>query len=169
LVDEQVGKAAGADVGIRTFVVGVPGSEPSRTVLSQIALKGQTAANGCDPELGDCHFDMTTVTDLATALSEALAKIAGQAIACELPVPQPASGMLDTEAVNVVYTPGTGAANATIVARDTAMPCDAGANGWQYTEDNAKIRLCGAICDTVRSDVGARVDVVLGCPVFLVE
>lgn len=169
LVDEQVGKAAAAGIGIRTFVVGVPGSEPSRSVLSEIALEGQTAAAGCDPAQGNCHFDMTTVTDLATALSEALAKIAGQAIACELPVPQPTSGMLDAEAVNVVYTPGTGPADAAIVARDTAMPCDAGANGWQYTADNTKIRLCGAICDTVRSDVGARVDVVLGCPVFVVQ
>jgi hypothetical protein len=50
--------------GIRTFVVGVPGSEPARTVLSSIAKQGGTAADGCDPQLGNCHFDMTMAKDL---------------------------------------------------------------------------------------------------------
>jgi Mg-chelatase subunit ChlD len=164
LIDEQVVRAASEGVGIRTFAVGVPGSEPARVVLSELAVNGGTAADGCDAAQGDCHFDMTTTDDLAKSLSEALAKIAGRAVACELPLPKPESGTLDVDAVNVVYTPGSGAADAKIIARDTRLPCDAGADGWQYTEDNAKIRLCGASCDSVRDDMGARVDVVLGCP-----
>ena len=44
------------------------------------------------------------------------------------------------------------------------MPCDAGADGWQYSEDMTKIRLCGAMCQRVREDQGGRVDVVIGCP-----
>jgi hypothetical protein len=163
LVDEEVPKANGPGVGIRTFVIGVPGSEPARGVLSAIAQKGGTGRDGCDPELGDCHFDMTMESDLASALAAALRAIAGQAIACELPMPEPEQGELDLERVNVVYTPG-GGGKAEIVVRDTRAPCNAGAAGWQAAEDGKTIHLCGEVCDRVRSDPGARVDVVLGCP-----
>jgi len=162
LVDEEVPKAAGPGVGIRTFVIGVPGSEPARSVLSAIAQKGGTGRDGCDPELGDCHFDMTMESDLASALASALRAIAGQAVTCELPLPEP-EGELDLERVNVVYTPGNGD-KAEIVVRDTRAACNAGAAGWQAAEDGQTILLCGEVCERVRSDAGARVDVVLGCP-----
>ena len=35
LVDQEVPKAACPGVGIRTFVIGAPGSEPARSVLSK--------------------------------------------------------------------------------------------------------------------------------------
>jgi hypothetical protein len=167
LLSDAVPKAAGAGSHIKTFVIGVPGSEPARSVLSEIAQEGGTAADGCDPKLGNCHFDMTKESDLASALAKALAKITGQTIACELPVPQPDQGALDLGAVNVVYTPGKSGAQATLVTQDAHKPCEAGANGWQYTADHTQIRLCGALCDTIRADTGARVDVALGCPVVV--
>jgi hypothetical protein len=167
LIKQEVPKAAGQGVGIRTFVIGVPGSEPSRIVLSQIAKLGGTAPDGCDPQKGNCHFDMTMVQDLGTALSSALAKIGGQAVSCELNVPTPDHGDLDPSLVNVVYTPSGGKAPM-VVRQDANAACDASANGWQYADAmNKKIRLCGDICDAVRSDAGARVDVVLGCPSLL--
>jgi hypothetical protein len=52
-----------------------------------------------------------------------------------------------------------------LVPKDDRSPCDSGANGWQYSQDGNTILLCGPTCDTVRKDRGARVDVVLGCPV----
>ncbi|HEX7477659.1 MAG TPA: VWA domain-containing protein [Polyangiales bacterium] len=165
LVNQEVPKAAGAGVGIRTFAIGVPGSEPARTVLSQIAQKGGTGKAGCDPQKGNCHFDMTMEADLSKALATALTDIAGQANACELSVPQPAKGALDLSLVNVVYTPGSG--KAALLRQDAQKPCDTGADGWQYSTNNTKIRLCGAICDTVRGDTGGRVDVVLGCPIVV--
>ncbi|HEX2679022.1 MAG TPA: vWA domain-containing protein [Polyangiales bacterium] len=164
LVNTEVPKAAGPGVGIRTFVVGVPGSEPARTVLSEIAMKGGTAKAGCDPTQGNCHFDMSKETDLGPALSAALKEIAGQTVTCELPLPEPAMGKLDLTLVNVIYSPST-QGSPKLVPQDKTKACDGGANGWQYTEDNTKIRLCGPICDTVRGDAGGRVDVVLGCPV----
>lgn len=165
LIKEEVPKAAGPGVGIRTFVVGVPGSEPARTVLSQIAKLGGTAPANCDPQQGNCHFDMTKVTDLSASLNSALAEISGQAVSCELNVPKPDQGELDTTLVNVVYTPSGGGES--IVVRQDARTCESGANGWQYADQNSKIRLCGETCTTVRSDSGARVDVVLGCPSIL--
>ncbi len=168
LVSSEVPKAAGPGVGIRTFVIGVPGSEPARSVLSQIAQAGGTAPAGCDPQQGNCHFDMSMVSDLGPALSKALMQISGQTISCELDVPQPTSGELDVGLVNVVYTPSDGS-QAKVLRQDARMACDAGADGWQYADDNRKIRLCGQTCDTVRADEGARVDVVIGCPVQAVK
>jgi hypothetical protein len=54
-----------------------------------------------------------------------------------------------------------------VVRQDSNTLCESGANGWQYGASNTKIRLCGDICNAVRSDSGAKVDVVLGCPSVL--
>jgi Mg-chelatase subunit ChlD len=166
LLNQEVPKAASHGVGIRTFVIGVPGSEPARGVLSQIAKQGGTAKADCDPRQGNCHFDMTMVSDLGAALGQALTAISGQAIGCELDLPQPTSGMLDPKLVNVVYTPSDGS-GPRVLPQDARAACNMGANGWQYAENNQKIKLCGPTCDIVRADASARVDVVLGCPVLL--
>jgi hypothetical protein len=164
LVDTEVPKAAGAGVGIRTFVIGAPGSEPARTVLSQIAKNGGTGAPDCEPAKGNCHFDMTMGNDFGASLGKALSDIVGQTIQCQLDVPAPADGMtFEPDRVNVVYSPSTGAAE--IIPQDTRAACDSGADGWQYNADQTKILLCGARCDRVRTDQGGRVDVVIGCPV----
>jgi hypothetical protein len=163
LVNQEVPNAAADGVNIRTFVVGVPGSEAARTVLSQIAKNGGTAAVGCDPKLGNCHFDMTRETALGAALQRSLQKIAGQTLTCDLALPKPKDGLVDLKLVNVVFTPNQ--ARARVLPQDNHAPCDAGANGWQYNAANDQIRLCGDTCTAVRGDRGARIDVVLGCPV----
>jgi hypothetical protein len=165
LIDEEVPKASGPGVGIKTFVIGAPGSEPARTVLSQIALAGGTAPSGCDPEAGDCHFDMTAQASFAEGLSSALSAIAGRAaLGCELTMPRSPKGEFDPMRVNVVYSPGDGSAPY-VVLQDPGPSCDQGANGWQYSDDQTKIRLCGQACDVARADGTGRLDVVLGCPV----
>lgn len=164
LVDQEVPRAAARGVGIRTFAIGVPGSERSRSVLSGMAKNGGTAIDGCDVQQGNCHFDMTMVADLGPSLARALTQIAGQTVSCELDVPRPMMGQVDVGLLNVVYSPSSGA-EPKVVFQDTRAPCDAGADGWQLTADDTRIRLCGASCDTVRTDPGARVDVVIGCPV----
>lgn len=163
LVDDEAAKARMPGVDIGTFVIGAPGSEPARGMLSQLAVSGGTAPAGCDVDAGGCHFDMTRETDFAGALSTALSEITGRAATCELPVPQSDEG-LDLDRVNVIYSPGSGG-DATLVVQDARSACDAGADGWQYSADGTKIQLCGPICETVRTDPGSRVDVVIGCPV----
>ena len=164
LIDQEVPKAAGPGVGIRTFVIGAPGSEPARSVLSQIAKSGGTAPEGCDVDAGNCHFDMTTQRDFDQALADALSQIAGRALSCVLPIPKPSGVELDPQLVNVIYSPADGSPPQ-LLSKDDRAPCDSGANGWQYADNSDKIRLCGPTCDRVRADRGARVDVVLGCPV----
>jgi hypothetical protein len=163
LVSQEVPKAAAPGVGIKTFVIGAPGSEPARPVLSLIAQNGGTAPAGCSVALGNCHFDMTTQAKFDQALADALTQIAGRALSCELPLPVPPDGKLDRALVNVVYSPADGA-EPKLILKDDRSGCDSGADGWQYTEDGTKIRLCGPTCQTVRKNRGARVDVVLGCP-----
>jgi hypothetical protein len=164
LIATEVPKAAGPGVGIKTFVIGAPGSEPARRVLSRIAVVGGTAPAGCSVDEGTCHFDMTRQPEFGAALSDALTKIAGRALSCQIPVPPSAPSGVDRTRLNVVYSPG-GAGAPQLIVKDDRAECDAGANGWQYTDGGNRIRLCGPICSQVRSDAGARVDVVLGCPV----
>jgi hypothetical protein len=163
LVNEEVPKAAARGVGIRTFVIGVPGSEPSRVDLSRIAQNGGTAPEGCDATAGNCHFDMTSVPDLASALAEALGQITERAVSCEFDVPRPESGELDLGLINVVYSPSDDS-GPRLVYQDTRAACDAGANGWQLTAGDSRIQLCGEACSAIRADAGAQVEVVIGCP-----
>jgi hypothetical protein len=168
LVNDEVPKAIAPGADIRTFVIGAPGSEPARTVLSQIASRGGTGQAGCNPAAGDCHFDMTKQSDFSAALTGALAAISGMTTRCELPLPAAdgKSDHVDLSRLNVVYTASQGGA-ARVVPQDTRLDCDRGANGWQYSTDTGTIRLCGSSCEQIRSDPSARLDVVLGCPVQL--
>jgi hypothetical protein len=164
-VSTQISKATHAY--IKTFVIGVPGSEVDRSFLSAIAFAGGTPSRpdcdhtNADPTVGDCHFDMTTQSDLATALTQALNVISGQALVCEFDVPQPGSGQtLNYNQVNVVYRDHDGDPPQTVY-RDDGHPCDGGANGWQYNADQTKILICGAACDAARN--AASIDIALGC------
>jgi hypothetical protein len=162
LIDSEVPKAAGPGVWIKTFVIGAPGSEGAKTVLSQIALAGGTAKPDCDPDAGDCHYELTALDSFADGLSSALNAIAVQTVqTCELQMPS-ADGEVDAMRVNVVYSPGDGS-EPQVVPKDDRAGCDQGADGWQYADEQTKIRLCGPACDAVRPDLGARLDVVLGC------
>jgi hypothetical protein len=165
LVSTQVPNAM--SVGIRTFAIGVPGSEGARGLLSQIAFGGGTAAKPtCDhsggKDVGDCHFDMTTSQDFAGDLRKALAAITGKALTCIFDVPVgPAGQPVDRTKLNVNFTPGMGAT--VPILQDNTAPCDQGADGWQYADNDSKIVLCGPSCAKVKADPIARIDIVLGC------
>jgi hypothetical protein len=152
---------AAASIGIRTFVIGAPGSEDARSLLSQIAFIGGTAKSAActhDPapnNVGDCHFDMTTAQDFGAELTAALAAISGTVLSCELDVPQSDQGLpVDKDRVNVDL-------NGATIAPDND-PC-ATANGWQYNADKSKIVLCGTACTDAKKP-NSEVTIVLGCP-----
>ncbi len=158
-------------LNFRTFVIGAPGSEGARSLLSQIAKAGGTAASSScvadssgSPEVGDCHFDLTNVStpqDFADQLSQALEQISGSVLTCEFDIPSsPTGGEVDLNKVNVKVTPD--GQTPIDLEKDTAN-CDTTANGWQYNADGTKIVLCGAACDTAK-EPGSAVQIVLGCP-----
>jgi len=155
---------------IRTFVIGAPGSEQARSLLSRIAWEGGTAAkSSCNhdsdpPDQGDCHFDMTTSENFAKDLNAALEAISRtKVLACEFDVPTNQDGRgVNLDEVNVTFKPGKGDAE-TIGFDDTAASCDK-ADGWMYSDDRTKILLCGEVCDRVQADPQGEVRIALGCP-----
>jgi hypothetical protein len=174
LLDTELPKAT--SVNIRTFVIGAPGSEPARGLLSKIAFLGGTARSvDCDHTSDDpkpgtaCHLDMTQTTDFAKDLGDGLRSVtSGTALTCDFDVPAPSQGVtVDPNLVNVDYYKGgdvTNPQSKVELYRDDTKPCDAGADGWQYIDDKTKIRICGQICDQIRADATAHVIVSLGCP-----
>jgi Mg-chelatase subunit ChlD len=160
LVEKDVPNARGFD--IRTFVIGAPGSEAARSLLSAVAWEGGTpASESCAHDVeagaGDCHLDMTAADDFEAELDAALQAITHtSALSCEIAVP--VGPAVDLNQVNVTFTPEGG--DAEPLLNDSA-PC-ADSNGWQYSEDSSKIVLCGEACQRVQREPG-ELAIVLGC------
>lgn len=154
-------------VGIRTFVIGAPGSEPARSLLSRIAFEGGTASSptckhtALPADIGDCHFDLTDPSlDLSVALGQALDKVSRDALTCEYDVPTSETGTVDLAKVNVVYTPANGAPQT--IPQDTSKECQS-ADGWRYSPDGKRITLCGPSCEKLKADTTGSVSIQLGC------
>jgi hypothetical protein len=110
---------AASDAGIRTFVIGSPGSEESssgmggdkRPWLSEAAQVGGTAAPGCNNDGPNfCHLDMTQSADFAQALVEGLGTVVGQIIdQCTFAFPEPPPGQsIDANKTTVIVQTATG-------------------------------------------------------------
>ena len=87
LIDVEAPKAL--RLGIKTWVIGAPGSEPARQMLSNLARAGGTARKDCDPgsrdnpQSGNCHYDMTE-GDFQLALRNAVEQIV-TVVTCQPP------------------------------------------------------------------------------------
>lgn len=152
---------ANGQLNIRTFVIGVPGSENGRALLSQVAYAGGTPKsttcthNPTPADVGDCHFDMTKSANFSSDLKAALAQISGTVLSCEINVPTPPAGKkINTNDVKVTVT-------GTAVSQDSSTTCDK-ANGWQFSQDKTKIYLCGTACDDAKKP-NAKIELDLGC------
>jgi von Willebrand factor type A domain-containing protein len=158
-------EARNQEDGIRTFVIGSPGSEPAHDELSQMALVGGTGPEGCaDAVPSTCHFDMTTAADFSAALKQALGDIAEATLGCEYGVPKlpPGRTRLDLNDVSVVLEAGGSAVQE--FTRAAGAECDA---GWQYNDDQTSIVLCRSTCEDltrlVSEDPTRVVRVKFGC------
>jgi hypothetical protein len=154
--------AAAAAAGTRTFVLGAPGSDGFRSILSRLASAGQTpSAAGCsDNGPVFCHYDMTSAPDFGSALSTALAAIGGVALSCTYDIPPNPDGTFDPGLVNVELTVGSETSN---IPRDPSQ-----SNGWDYSADGTQIVLYGPACEEVKSASGdAKVDILYGCPTVI--
>lgn len=147
--------------GVSTFVVGLPGSDlerQARQALSRMAFAGGTAADGCSP-LGPryCHFDMTDEEEFPEGIQRALSSITATALRCSYTVPAASSAAADPTELEVSFRPEDGPSE--ILELKSAGPCD---EGWQYSEDGARVVLCKGTCDQVREDTG-RIELRTGC------
>jgi hypothetical protein len=168
LLQTEVQKARMAN--IRTFVVGVPGSEGARAFLSELAFQGGTArAASCvhgatDAATGDCHYDLTTERDFAAVLGNTLGRIGSEARGCEFRTPGGGAG----ESLNVQVRTSGRAPSCLPVA---ANGCEQG-EGFAYSRredgviDYGRVELCGSSCELVKADPSAVVDIILGCPML---
>jgi hypothetical protein len=147
-VSQQAGLIASS---IPTYVIGIGASLSS---LNMIAQSGGTT--------------MATLVSVGNAaqtsadFQAALEAIRGLQLSCDFPLPQPPAGMvLDFHAVNVVFTPSTGAKEELLYSND----CSKTGFGWRYDDPKnpTKVELCPASCDQVKMDSGGRIDVVFGC------
>jgi hypothetical protein len=151
-------------LGIRTFVIGAPGSDDGRYLLSQIAIAGGTRVSsecrlGAAPNEGNCHYDMTQSGDFARDLLAALLKVNAEVLACTLEIPSvPGGGEVNLEEVNVIV-------NGESRPMNNEGSCSK-VNGWRYSSDFTAIQLCGDTCRAAKQR-GAEVTVILGCPTLI--
>ncbi len=125
--------------GVRTFVIGIPGSAPYSSVLDDIATRGGTARSS-EP------FYYRVDTADAAALATALGEIAAQAMNdCSLRLRR-APGT--PSSVNVTL-------GEAVVARD-------GPDGW--TLRGTELTLLGSACQRLRAVGASSVRIVEGCP-----
>jgi hypothetical protein len=138
--------------GVRTFVIGSPGSEGARGSLSRMAEAGGTASAGCSHSGPNyCHFDMTGERDLGQGLANALGIISGVALGCRYGVPPAPDGeMLDPGKVNVLFTPPGGVQE--LIGQSLDDNCS---EGWRYTDNQTQIRLCTNTCERVQDSEGS--------------
>jgi hypothetical protein len=134
---------------VLTFVIGLPGIP--QNIADQVAVGGGT----------DSAIIVGNV-NVQQEFQNALVKARGKALPCEFELPEKVNaGEIDTDYVNVLYTPSNGG-NAMTVPQNADC---AGGSGWYY--DNpllpTKILLCPSTCSTVRTDIGAGIDILLGC------
>jgi hypothetical protein len=148
----EVGQAAaGYAASIPTYVIGVG---PDTTYLNTIAQGGGTGT-----ALMVQTNDPAQITqDLLNAINQ----IKNAALGCDYLMPAPPSGQtLDLNGVNVVYTPGGGAAKTLNYSADCSDP-----QGWHYDQlpNPTKIVMCTGICGTLKADTsGGKMDIVFGC------
>lgn len=154
----RVEEAAAA--GIPTFVIGVPGSQSFRGVLSRLANAGDSARAGCsDSGPTYCHYDLTDAgLDFASALREALATIGESVLSCEYAIPPNPDGTFDPLRVNVRIS---GGGEAETIPRDETREA-----GWDYSDSMERVELYGDACERARS--ADTLEILFGCPTLLI-
>jgi hypothetical protein len=124
--------------GIKTYVIGMPGSEHYANLLDRLAVSGQTAREGTPR-----YYAVNDVVELTAAVRKIGVEVA---ISCTIALDKPPP---DQARVNVYL--------------DTRLiPADP-VNGWGWTGENSLV-LHGSACDDLKSGNIQRVQVVAGCP-----
>lgn len=103
-----------------------------------------------------CGLDYTDMFQLM-----AQGVIEGAQVKCEFPIPEPPMGeTIDLETVQVQYTAGDATVSTYNQVASAAL-CDPSSF---YIENNTVI-LCPAVCDVVKADEDAKIDLKFGCTI----
>lgn len=140
---------------VLTYVVGLPGVD--QTFANQIAAAGGTQS-----------AILVSNTNVQAEFEQALAKVRGEALPCEYELPDKVSkGEIEYGRVNLTIDSG---GKKTDILQTT--DCNKGA-GWYYDPPAPatpkRILLCPSICDSVKKDFTAKLDILLGCKTQVVR
>ena len=130
-----------ARAGVRTFVIGIPGSDAYADVLDRLALAGGA------PRLGSpSYYRVNDAEELITTVA-ALGIEVALACSIELVDPPPDAGL-----VNVFF-------DGEIVPYDPE-------NGWTFS-DARTVQMQGEACALMQTGQVLQADIVAGCPVVI--
>jgi hypothetical protein len=87
-------------------------------------------------------------------------------LACKFTLEQTNLGTPDPNKTNVLVDYGDGN-GPQLIPQDTSQACDAGANGWQWTDNGEVVVLCGPACDNLTASANASVNITVGCNTFV--
>jgi hypothetical protein len=130
-----------AAVGVRTFVIGIPGSEAYASLLDQLAVAGDTA-RAESPfyyRVADADALLQTVSALGTTV----------ALGCSIQLREPPP---DAALVNLFF-------DGELIPSD---PVD----GWAF-KDETTVEVHGAACALLQNGEVLQADVIAGCPSIL--
>jgi hypothetical protein len=125
------------DAGIKTFVIGMPGSEPYETLLDAMADVGGTARPGAPK-----YYSVADTAALQAALTAIAASVA---ISCDLPLDYEPP---DPDFVNVYF-------DGKVVEYDPEA-------GWEWTDDG-HVAIRGAACERLSAGDVLEVQILAGC------
>ena len=137
----QAAVEALALAGIRTFVVGIPGSEAFGGVLDQLALAGGVARAGTPS-----YYRISDADELIETVS-ALGRQVALSCTIELAEAPPDPGL-----VNLFF-------DGELIAADPV-------NGWSFTDERT-VRVLGTACELMQAGQVLQADIIAGCPVVI--
>jgi hypothetical protein len=152
-------------LGVKTFIVGSPGSENGRAWLSMAAFLGGTAAGGCDPNNANgpyCHLDMTTASDFSVALRNGLAQVMSMITSCKFDIPETSADgtlVVDLDKIAPIIRFSNGQILLVGKNTSTASTCS---DGFRILS-NTQMELCRNTCDQMQADALAKVQFIFGC------
>ncbi|MEY4545388.1 MAG: hypothetical protein RL685_1583 [Pseudomonadota bacterium] len=154
-------EGVGADVPVRTFVIGVfqPGEQASINNTNAIAQAGGTEKAAFIDSTGEVEQQFL----------DALRSIRSGQLACEFKIPQ-SDAQLDYYRVNLEFDDGASSRQLAYV-RDSAG-CTGSPNGWHYDVDPQQrkpsaIQVCPNICEQVKAAASGTISLQLGCSTIL--
>ncbi|HMA92813.1 MAG TPA: hypothetical protein VKP30_09010 [Polyangiaceae bacterium] len=132
--------------GIKTFVVGIPGSEAYATYLDVFAESGGV------PVQGKAHkyYEVKSESDLLAAFTQITTSLVRE---CEVPLQEEP---LDKSRINVAID--------CVPILKTATD---GTANWEYDQANRRIVVQGKQCELIQTKGVKRIDVVNGCPTII--
>jgi len=157
--------AAARNPPISTYVVGVFGGNELpevRATIDSFATAGGTGT----------PFIVTANEQLTEKFLAALNQIRGAALSCDIAIPPPASGQIDFGRVNV-HVDGTGGP-VDLVYVERADRCGMAPNGWYYdvdptTTSPSRVQLCPGVCERLKADPKASIELRFGCKTRIIE